>query len=90
MSKNLETKSSFQTGQEEPEERRFSVRITKNGTFVTEVTNPDMVNEFFRTPNGSWFWLSGRGNPFDEDVAITGKTAKDLSGIVKTSQESLG
>lgn len=74
-----------QTGQEKPTERCFSVRRENDGIFVTDLGNG---NKFFRTSAGGWFWLTGPGNPFDEDVTITGKeTKKYLDQIVQTSQE---
>jgi len=52
------------------------------------VTDQNTGNKFFQTQNGGWFWLASPRNPFGEDVAITGKTAEYLSGIVQTAQES--
>jgi len=70
----------------EKEEHSFFIREENCGISVTD---QNTGNKFFRTQSGGWFWLYDPENPFDEDVAITGKTAEYLSGIIETSQESV-
>jgi len=69
----------------EKEDHSFFVKEENCGIAVTD---QNTGNKFFQTQNGGWFWLASPRNPFGEDVAITGKTAEYLSGIVQTAQES--
>lgn len=69
----------------EKEEADREYLITKEGigTYVTDVR----TKQRFLKVRGQWFWLTGEGNPFGEDVILPPAAAEYLSKIVKAEKK---
>ncbi len=59
-------------------EKSYLVQEQLSGIRVIDQTTGD---QFFRTGAGGWFWLMGPGNPFDEDVELSGREKDYLNDI---------
>lgn len=66
--------------------REYFIKDEEIGTFVTDVKTQQ---RFFRVggKGGQWFWLTGEGNPFDEDVILPLAAAEYLSGVVEVAKK---
>lgn len=70
-------------GETEREGRQYWVERKKEGVYITD---PERRRYF--GVGKQWFWLTGQGNPFDEDVLVPQKIADELSGLARLVREN--